>query len=473
LGYRSLRANTSGTYNSAVGVDALLSNTTGSENVAVGGLSLTANTTGTENTAIGYDTLVSNTTGTYNVAVGNHSLELNTSSYNIAVGGNTLINNSTGTQNTVIGYNTGNGITTGSYNTILGANVIGLGATLSNNIILADGQGNRRINVDSSGNVGIGTTTPTAKLDVTSTGTASYSASALPTATISTPTTGTINAAYTSIHLGARGQFGQGQAVAITNVPTADGDSAMAFTTQNAYAYSEKMRITAAGNVGIGTTTPASKLVVVSDDPSQVSIESASGNFNAQLNFKPSGTGIAYIKNQQNTDFAFGTNNTEQMRITNNGYLRMAAGTGGIQFNGDTAAANALDDYEEGTWTMGVTFGGASVGVTTSLNTGTYTKIGRQVTVNGYLILTNKGSSSGAASITGLPFTIANSAANYSACTLRFEAITFTNQFQAFGNVNSTVIPLEEITILGAVTSITDLDFANNSAVIVSFTYFV
>jgi hypothetical protein len=24
---------------------------------------------------------------------------------------------------------------------------------------------------------------------------------------------------------------------------------------------------------------------------------------------------------------------------------------GGIQFNGDTAAANALDDYEEGTWT--------------------------------------------------------------------------------------------------------------------------
>jgi hypothetical protein len=28
----------------------------------------------------------------------------------------------------------------------------------------------------------------------------------------------------------------------------------------------------------------------------------------------------------------------------------MVSGTGGIQFNGDTAAANALDDYEEGTW---------------------------------------------------------------------------------------------------------------------------
>ena len=30
--------------------------------------------------------------------------------------------------------------------------------------------------------------------------------------------------------------------------------------------------------------------------------------------------------------------------------LRIQAG-GGISFNGDTAAANALDDYEEGTWT--------------------------------------------------------------------------------------------------------------------------
>jgi hypothetical protein len=40
---------------------------------------------------------------------------------------------------------------------------------------------------------------------------------------------------------------------------------------------------------------------------------------------------------------------TERMRITSDAYVRLAAGTGGIQFNGDTAAANALDDYEEGT----------------------------------------------------------------------------------------------------------------------------
>ena len=94
-------------------------------------------------------------------------------------------------------------------------------------------------------------------------GTASYSTSALPTATISTTTTGAINAAYTSIRIGARGQSGQDQSIAITNVPTADGNSAIAFTTMDSYSYAERMRITSGGNVLIGTTTDnASKLQV-------------------------------------------------------------------------------------------------------------------------------------------------------------------------------------------------------------------
>ena len=42
----------------------------------------------------------------------------------------------------------------------------GLAAGLSNNIIIADGDGNQRINVDAIGNVGIGTSMPSAKLTV-------------------------------------------------------------------------------------------------------------------------------------------------------------------------------------------------------------------------------------------------------------------------------------------------------------------
>lgn len=54
-------------------------------------------------------------------------------------------------------------------------------------------------------------------------------------------------------------------------------------------------------------------------------------------------------------------------------YLRMASGTNGIQFNGDTAAANALDDYEEGTWTPSL-FGGLTGGTVSYAN---YVKIGK------------------------------------------------------------------------------------------------
>src|SRR5260221_14348861 len=72
---------------------------------------------------------------------------------------------------------------------------------------------------------------------------------------------------------------------------------------------------------------------------------------------------------------------------------------------------NTLDDYEEGTWTPGVAFGGAAVGVTYATQSGTYVKIGSQVTAWFSMTLTSKGSSTGAATITGLPFTMANVAA--------------------------------------------------------------
>jgi hypothetical protein len=60
------------------------------------------------------------------------------------------------------------------------------------------------------------------------------------------------------------------------------------------------------------------------------------------------------------------------------------------------------------TWTPEVKFGGASVGVTYSSQTGTYVKIGDLVYVTGFVTLTSKGSSTGTFTITGLPFTSDN-----------------------------------------------------------------
>jgi len=75
----------------------------------------------------------------------------------------------------------------------------------------------------------------------------------------------------------------------------------------------------------------------------------------------------------------------------------------GLTFNGDTAAANALDDYEEGTWTP--TFLNTTVSAGPNVTTGHYTKVGNIVHFQYYgsgLTL----SGGGTMAIGGLPFTV-------------------------------------------------------------------
>jgi hypothetical protein len=68
-----------------------------------------------------------------------------------------------------------------------------------------------------------------------------------------------------------------------------------------------------------------------------------------------------------------------------------------------SADANTLDDYKEDAWVPVIAFGGSSTGVTYSAQTGRYVKIGRQVWFSGRIELTNNGSGTGAATISGLP----------------------------------------------------------------------
>lgn len=98
------------------------------------------------------------------------------------------------------------------------------------------------------------------------------------------------------------------------------------------------------------------------------------------------------------------TSGVERARYTTAGQFRLASA--GITFNGDTATANELDDYEEGTWTPNLLFGGVNVDMTYTTQRGTYTKIGNVVRFVCDIQLSAKGSSTGNATLGGFPFSI-------------------------------------------------------------------
>jgi hypothetical protein len=147
----------------------------------------------------------------------------------------------------------------------------------------------------------------------------------------------------------------------------------------------ERMRITSDGNVGIGTSAPTNLLHLSGSSATpSLRLASVSEGFYWDIGRENATTGDFVFNN------ASGGGSSERVRIL--------AG-GGLTFNGDTAAANALDDYEEGTWTPSL--GGNT---TYSAQAATYTKIGRQVTVHFAVGVTTLGTGSGAV-ISGLPFT--------------------------------------------------------------------
>jgi hypothetical protein len=101
------------------------------------------------------------------------------------------------------------------------------------------------------------------------------------------------------------------------------------------------------------------------------------------------------------TDLIVGHGSNERIRFVE---------SGGITFHGDTAAANALDDYEEGSFTPQFGSSGSNMSFTTQQ--GSYTKVGNLVYVKGYIrINTINANGSGTVYIQNLPF--ANSSAGY------------------------------------------------------------
>lgn len=136
--------------------------------------------------------------------------------------------------------------------------------------------------------------------------------------------------------------------------------------------------------------------------------------------------------------------------------------------------ANTLDDYEEGTFTPTLTFGGGSTGLTYLSQGGFYTKIGNQVTVNVTISLSNKGSSTGVAVIGGLPFTVSATSLNNPVAIIQGDYLTFGTGYLAYYAPNNGTTFNPYLVSSGNVGSqLTNTAFANNTTIRATFSYFV
>ena len=106
-----------------------------------------------------------------------------------------------------------------------------------------------------------------------------------------------------------------------------------------------------------------------SDNDRFAILELKSGKGSIRFNSNGDSNEGAITYNMADNTMVFGVNNASEK-------LRIQSG-GGISFNGDTASTNALDDYEEGSWTPDLNGGGSS---TWTSKDGKYQKVGNTVT---------------------------------------------------------------------------------------------
>jgi hypothetical protein len=234
----------------------------------------------------------------------------------------------------------------------------------------------------------------------------------------------------------------------------------------------------------------------------RLAIEYSSGVY--QIRTQAAGTGLQRALWFDAALYVWRTGQTERLSLTStqfspytdlgmylgtsgNRWLEMHAQTiNGTTVNGTTvnasalkfpatqvpsADANTLDDYEEGTFTPTLNFGGATTGITYVDQNADYTKVGRAVHFRIYLKISAKGSATGAATISGLPFT-PQAAPRYSNVSIYASDMSgITAQLQGF--LNGTAVQLTHAGMAGTAANVTDANFANFTALMIAGTYFV
>ena len=157
--------------------------------------------------------------------------------------------------------------------------------------------------------------------------------------------------------------------------------------------------------LGVNTSSPSTTLSVVNDSNFE--------GFNVKHSNLTQGVGIGYdhIKStgsSANVPLYIRSKGTGKVSLGYDSTNKVQVDADGLKFNADTAAANALADYEAGTWTPALTSGFFS-GESYTNQIGNYVKIGNMVYAYFFLRF-NALVTSGGAIMINAPFTLSTSA---------------------------------------------------------------
>ena len=226
----------------------------------------------------------------------------------------------------------------------------------------------------------------------------------------------------------------------------------MKFTTNNA----EAMRIDSSGNVLVSTTDPTpsenndvSGISLRSNGQVNVSVDGGAGlDINRKtsdgqiLRLRKDGVDVGSIGSSPNFNiqrasgagFNFGTTNISPLNsgVLSDNTIDLGFSSyrwndlylGGNIYLGGTGSANALDDYEEGTWTPSAETG------TITFSNPKYTKIGRQVFLTGSIQSFSNTTTAINVKILGVPFQVDGEAsggvmARYFSGSISGDALTY------------------------------------------------
>ena len=452
-----------GSYNVAMGQDALGENTTVNGSTAIGYESQLAQNGG-NNTTLGYQSMkltgggscFSNVgigtfalyrhSGQYAVAIGEAAGYTNSAHFTTAIGAESLRNNTDGQFNTAVGYGSLKTNVDGDKNTAVGykslftfeAGSDGHGGNSAlgweSGMDLNTGKQNTLIGENAGGNL----------------------------------TDGDQNTALGSYAL-AQTIAGSSNNTALGFYACGAGDiTNSGITAVGAYALAENV----AGQKNVAVGFQAGNVLTAGSQNTIVGYD-ADTDDNSATNQTVIGSEVTGVADNSVT--LGNASVTAVYMASNKGAVVYCSGVNFPDTPVESADDNTLDDYEEGIVDdLSITFGGNSASQTynSSRNQAKYTKVGNRVFIGGFIELSAKGSSTGAAKISGLPFTIqSHTGANSGGSLGYISGLSFADFPMIAGENNTTNISFAETTNSGTTTTLTEGNFTDSTNVIFSFHY--